>query len=636
MSKQNRVITRALMCALLLLFFFLLLPFSLAQAGLDPQVDKPYHLQVVLRFARNRLLNRLFQDLVERQLQDSLQAAFGDLAEVEIVHDHPLLKQVDERGLQAALDGDSSLSETKIHFVLIDFVNGRYEIQARQHDGFTGLASPVVRRSSTADRQLVARSAALLINVDFGLAGTLEVDRTRAENANINIKLKGGGLGVSLLPWLQKGQVFAVAQIGGQRSFGMPFTLLQVQEQPQGPVCRCRLLHRLKNPLSQAPGILGYRCLKLGTTREPLHLRVVRDDRLKSPLTAVQVWIHDRSFEGEVLDRTSTKADGLVTSEHSYDNVAFVDLFYERQQLARIPTEIVDGLTITCPVHVGDVGGAIAQFYDRRDLWMRRLSDSRDVAETIIRQLNAMRGEASENVLARAEKGLQALQTDINELPAEQTSLRAIKARDLPKATGLDLSKGEELLHELEARRDELQRYIGDLQRIITDEKDPRRQRSQEMVAQARHLEREAEFDAAIKLYERVLEQVPDSPQVRDKLMELKREWTPKNEAHARAQKFIYETWPSLQTAAQIQARLDEARKAFQICKENGDSLSPRKLLKTYEEHAARLVKEVDALRPAEREDDRRTAETIEKLTPELEKFNEQVKQYLSKPKQGP
>jgi hypothetical protein len=624
--------------ALLVLFSFFLFPFSLSGAGLDPQVDKPYHLQVVLRIARNRLLTQVFRDQVEQQLQDSLRAALGDLAEVEIVHEHPLLKTVEARGLQSALDSYSALSETKTHFVLIDFVNGRYEIQARQHDGFTGLVSPVVRRSSTADRQLVARSAALLINVDFGLAGTLEINRITGNN--VEIKLKGGSLGAPLTPWVHKDQVFAVAQIGqgGQRSRRMPWTLLQVQEVPHGPVCLCRLLYRMDKPLPPGPGVLGYRCLKLGTTQAPLRLRVVKEDRLKTPFTGVQVLIHDRGFDAAVLEPTSTKPDGLVISERSYDDVAFVELFYERQPLARVPVEIIEDLTVTCPVRIGDAGGARAQLYDRRDLWMRRLSDSRDIAETIVKELNAMKGEASESVLARALKGLNALQTDMKDLTTEREGLRAAGARNLPRATPLDLTKGEELLQELEARRTELDRYIGDLQNIITKEKDPNRQRWGEMLAQAAHLEREAEFDAAIKLYEQVLKQGGDSSQVCERLNKLKQEWSPpKNEAHARARKFIFESWPRLETAVQIQAHLDEARKAFAICKENKDSSSPRKLLKTYEVHTARLVKEVDALRPEDREDDRRTAETVLKLQPELEKFNHEVKQYLSKPKkQGP
>src|SRR5260370_27403067 len=151
-------------CMLFLVSFFLI-PVSLARGALDPETDKPYRLQVVLRIAENRLLTPVFRDLVERQLRESLQAALGDLASVEVVRQHLLLKEVEAKGLQAALDGYSVLSDTKIHFVLVDFVDGLYQIQARQHDGFTGLASPV-RRSSTADRQLVASLASAVISQD--------------------------------------------------------------------------------------------------------------------------------------------------------------------------------------------------------------------------------------------------------------------------------------------------------------------------------------------------------------------------------------------------------------------------------------------------------------------------------------
>src|SRR5262249_8185599 len=85
--------------------YVLLLPFSLAYAGLDPETDKPYTLQVVLGIAQHRLLTPVFQDQVLRELRDSLQAAMGDLTNVEVLRDHPLLKEIEARGLQRALDG---------------------------------------------------------------------------------------------------------------------------------------------------------------------------------------------------------------------------------------------------------------------------------------------------------------------------------------------------------------------------------------------------------------------------------------------------------------------------------------------------------------------------------------------------
>ena len=324
--------------------------------------------------------------------------------QVRIVHEHLLLKEIEAKGLQAALDNFSALSDEKTHFVLLDFVNGRYEVQTRQHDGFTGLSSPVVRRSSTADRLLVARLAALLIDQDFGLAGTLNTERieTGKADSRVEIRLKGGALGAPLDRWLQKDQVLAVSQIlqggGAQRSFRMSRTLLQVMEEPHGEVCHCRLLSKWNNPLPRGAGVLGYRGLKLGTTRAPLRMRVVKDDKLKPPVPGVQVLISPRGFEGtNWSEPATTKPDGLVQSQNSYENVAFVRIFDGPVFLARASVEILEGVTITCPVSVNpDL--ALGELLDRRKRWLLLLSDSMAVAAYLNTDLNAMAiaGQSSE------------------------------------------------------------------------------------------------------------------------------------------------------------------------------------------------------------------------------------------------
>src|SRR5262249_44146524 len=142
---------------------FALVP-SFAAAQLDPELNKPYHLRVVLRMAENRMFTPLFKDRVRRGLQDGLQAALGNLGQVEVVTRSALVKQlkteeaplapelrqslertlrlleeVDGKGLQQALDEWKEVSQTKTHFVLLNVVDGQYEIQARQFDGLSGL-----------------------------------------------------------------------------------------------------------------------------------------------------------------------------------------------------------------------------------------------------------------------------------------------------------------------------------------------------------------------------------------------------------------------------------------------------------------------------------------------------------------
>src|SRR6266550_5479032 len=145
----------------------------LAWAHLNPEVNTPYRLEVVLGFSEHRLLTDVFKDQVERELLASLESAFGELAEVKVLRDHPRLQAVRDKGLKQALDSWKDLSDVKTHFVLVDYVNGRYEVQSRQHDGLTGQASPVVRQELTPHRQLVARTSALQVDQDFGLVGTI-------------------------------------------------------------------------------------------------------------------------------------------------------------------------------------------------------------------------------------------------------------------------------------------------------------------------------------------------------------------------------------------------------------------------------------------------------------------------------
>src|SRR5260221_9208176 len=116
---------------------------STVRADLDPEQNKPYNLQVILHFAEHRWLTPVFQIQVQRQLKDSLQVSLGNLARVQIVTNSPLIKDVEKQGgLQNALDRWHQLGDAKQHFLTIGFANGRYEIEGRQFDGFTGLPSP--------------------------------------------------------------------------------------------------------------------------------------------------------------------------------------------------------------------------------------------------------------------------------------------------------------------------------------------------------------------------------------------------------------------------------------------------------------------------------------------------------------
>src|SRR5262249_20135045 len=68
---------------------------SPAAMALDPEVARPYHLRVVVRMAENRVFTPLFKDQVKRGLQASLQAALGNLGQVEVVTRVALRKELE-------------------------------------------------------------------------------------------------------------------------------------------------------------------------------------------------------------------------------------------------------------------------------------------------------------------------------------------------------------------------------------------------------------------------------------------------------------------------------------------------------------------------------------------------------------
>src|SRR6516165_205228 len=179
----------------LLLFLSSLCPLCLcgeSSAGSD--MSGPYRLQVVLRFGDHRAFTDVFKQQVEDGLRDNLRAAFGGLTQVEVVRTHPRLSEV-EKNLQA-LDGWKEVSDVKTHFVLIDYVdNTYYQVQARQYDGLTGQASPVIRRERSTERPFLARTISFLIDQDFGIVGEIG---NQSDKTHVDVTLKGAGLGKSL------------------------------------------------------------------------------------------------------------------------------------------------------------------------------------------------------------------------------------------------------------------------------------------------------------------------------------------------------------------------------------------------------------------------------------------------------
>jgi hypothetical protein len=596
---------------------------STSAGGFDR--ESPYQLNVVLHVADHPFLTRIFKEQVQRELHDSIQAALGDSAFVTVLGEHPQLDAIKKVGLDRALTGWKDASEAKTHFVLIDFVDGRYEIQARQFDGFTGLASPVVRRAFTTDRPLVARTAASLVELDFGPVGKI----TNANGDQIELELKptkpAGGPSQETL--VRKGDVFAIAQAkqgGGLQSFRVRDALLQVTEDPKDGKCHCRLYDRYANRSST---IVGYRCLKLGTREGPVDFRIV-DAEKGTALRGRSVRVRAPAAPPQSSEAFSSKADGSTDpTKQVYHNMVVAQVFDGANPLTPlVPAEILDDQPITIGVHLQPDADRRGDLIVRRDLWLRRVYEASEVVNTLTAEINELIRTDREAALAKAGGGVRSIEKSVNDLTEEADTLKSDAAK--LKDTGLDLGDGMQRLQELSSRRENFRRYIAELVRTMQEENDPKRQKWKEMAAQARLLEADAKFDEAIRIYETIVTQGGDDPKLRDHLSKLKEQWKIKDGKHQKARNFIYKTWPSLKKAADMRAHMAEARQSFETCRSLGDRLTPVMLRKANLELTVQLKKEADE-HSARRDDDRPALEAINVVAPELLALDQDAKNYL-------
>lgn len=606
-----------------------------AKAALDPEIDKPYTLQVVLSLAEHRVFTPLFREQVERDVRDNLQAAFGELVKVTVIRDHPLLAEVRSKGLRQVLDGWRFVSDLKTHFVLLDFKNGQYELQARQHDGQTGIASPEVRQTQVGDRHLVARTAALMVERDFGVLATLPaLGNNPPQGQELTITLKGGRLSPTLGGLVREGHVFLLTQISqtaaGQRTALVPGAVLQVVKEPRDGTCVCRLYYRYAPALPDGSGVLGFRALKAATTESRLRLRVVSNDSRREQLNALSV-----ALGKGPADMTETQATNLnepFQSMQMYRHLAFARISKQGQLIAGpFPVPIFSDAPQLCPVRVDPAAEKRGTLEARLRAWSSRWYDAALVGSTIVTDFNTRIEKAPETALKVARQGLGQLRPELLNLDAELRAIQ-VEAGKMGLSVKQEIAEGDQRLRELSKRYHDLEHSLSELANVLAKQKDPKIKEWQTMLHRAHLLEAELEIDQALTLYEKVLAESNPSKDLREYVAKLKREWMPRDDEHREARAFAYDIWPRLTDAARIQERLSDAVKHAEVCRKARDQRTLRKLLRVSKDFVARLAKEAESLRPEAGDDDRKAADTIIEVTAGLGKLIRALSEDVEKP----
>ncbi|GIW79397.1 MAG: hypothetical protein KatS3mg105_1204 [Gemmatales bacterium] len=603
-------------------------------ADLAPQGKIPYNVQVVLRFESHPVLTKLFRDRVRRELAEHLRLALGKWGQVDVVDNHEHWPEIRQQGLPN-LGSWKTVGNFKTYFLLIGYERDLYVIRSRQYDGLTAFAGPL-RRVEIADRLLVSRRATLTIQRDFGLVGTV---MSHADGM-ADVELKAGQLNRFDSRWLQKNDLFAVVQIRKseekETAEPVPYCLLQVEQVfPEKGTCRCRVLQRYRDSLGEAPGLLGFRCIKLGTIRNAVRLRLV-DDRLR-PLAGFQVLFFRSSFDVEPVEETTTGANGMASSTKRFDGLVLVQVKNGGVVLARFPLALVDGGLHICRIRDHPEAEQLGRLELQKKQWIAHLYENVLVVNGLYKELSQLvDGQKHKEALARAESGLAELNRQIAGRTKEHERLQAA-AKQLGLSARLDLSEGFDRLRELQKRRTEIEGFIANLRDVIKRENDPKRAEWIALLEKARLLEADAEYDEALKLYERIQREAREHAgilaQAKKRWAALANAWNARNEEHRSARRFIYETWRTLKTAAELNQYLDQAKQMFEICRRNDDRLTPRMLLRANLRHAARLQQRLQSLRPQDNQEDRQEAEQIAAAAEKLGKLTLAVTEFLKAPK---
>jgi hypothetical protein len=636
-------------------------------AALDPESAVPYRWRVVVRFDPSPHLKPDFRQQILHDIKGSLQPKLGEVGRVEVLdldsvpedRREPLWQEFAKDGWPA-LDSPKfrELTGVKTHFLKVSVSNGGYRLEARQHDGSTGLTSPAVRTKETRAPEFVARLAGLILDRDFGPVGTVE--RIEKEPDAVRVRFRGGAIpGFDRL--VKPGDIFAVALIreqakaappqaqpkGPQPRFGgrTADTVKMAVGQPQqfvllraaGPVtdgwCKCQVLTGYSNPFPYGRGILGSRCLKLATVEAPVELRVVDQQgkpQVTSQLLSVRATDLDFTVPPDSRDALEMRG-GVFRSPRPLRNVAcvVVSLGSGRQVPFAVPVLGEGPVTIRFDAKPEDA--AKAAFERACEDLRGRVAEARTAQIELVKALTRLI-VAGKNLEAmeRATAGLASLDSADKDLTAELDKLKKQPEASDPSAAPI-LEAADRQLEAIRAGRGGIADKQKELQAAVAKANDPVRFekefRANELNNRIKQLIEAGEIPEALELYDELFN-VTKNPEVKERKEKLAKDWEPKDDTHRKARTYVTDEWRKVSGLAAFKSAVQPLTEAAGVLAKYDDRLGLRNLLSSFEPAYAKLKEVLDTLDPNS-ESDRAAVKEVQTVTQALRKIEDDARTKL-------
>lgn len=615
---------------------------SPAFAQLDPEAKQPYLWRVVLSARPHPLVTPNFRERLKRDIVAALQTGLGPLGTVEVIDlaeadgsREPLVQQFEEKGF-AALDAPRDLTGAKTHFLRLEYRDGKFHLQSRQYDGFTGLSSPLVRSESVRAPEQVGRTAGLMLDRDFGPVGTVEPILGKNE---AKVLLRGSALGPAA-GHVKAGDVFAVAAVRktnrpapppvrtatgkivapppgaapppGLTSTPRDFTLLKVTDVGGDGSLRCAVLTRYQTAMPMNGGIVGYRCMKLGTVKAPVALRLVgTDGTVYKTASTVSVRATDSGFGSaaspDAKDVCNFDARAAqFRSQRPLANVACVTVALGPSQAKQFPVPILSDAPITIPFDI-DPAKEERAAYERAVLSIASAVADARAGQTVCFDAVARLIDRQKNpeALTRASDGYKTADARYKELSDELARLK--EQKDKSPSAGPLLDKIEQNLTAIQQYNAQLKKHIEKIAKVVELEKDPSRAAKQVQAeavnARIAILLGDGEVEQALAAYDQLAALLPDNAEVKARRDKLAEEWKVKDDAHQKARDYLLKTWPAVSSIPDFKDSLPQLRAAVDVCKKHGDKWTLRKLLALFSAAAPKLNEQAAALDPSSEAD---------------------------------
>jgi len=582
---------------------------------LDPEPTSPGVWRVVVLTAPHPLLTPAFRDRLRRDLLAALPAAAHPVATVEVPdlaalpRDQwdPLWLQAEAKGL-SALDTPRDLTGVTTSVLRVDVRDGAYHLEARLHDGFSGIAAPPVRRGSVRAPELVGRAAGLLVGRDFGPAGTVEPVEGNADAAKVRIRAGTAG---SLDKLVQVGDVFAVSRVtqtsrpapAQKRSatgklIDLPpgavppaavsavvreHTYLRVTGVAKDGVANCAVFSPYKTPFPKDAA--AYRCLKLATVRSEVAVRLVNTsaDADKDPPTrSATVRASDRGFLPGPADPRDffNPVDGVYKSAAPLNGLACVTVSLGPTKETRFPVPVFGPEPVGLPFAV-NAKDEEAAAYGRAVLSVSgRAADARVAQNTAFGSLTKLlEARRNDEALALARAAAASAEASAGAVLDEVKGLRG-RPNPPPGAEDLLIAVERQVAAVRESNT-QLNQRVKDLEAVLARANSPaavaREVQALETNARLRILLEGGQVDEALAAYDQLLTLTGNDPEVKGRRERLAEEWKTKSDEHAKAREYLLGTWPKAATAADLKDGLPRVRSAVDALKANGDKHALRR-----------------------------------------------------------